>query len=264
MAHASEKTEVKDNSGRHVSWFSCGAPSAVATKLAISEGLNPKIYYCEVEEEHPDNQRFLQDCERWFGVDIEILGNDKYSRSTDEVFQKTKFLVGPTGARCTAELKKTLRWKYGKPDDTIIMGYTFGEETRVNRLLKSEPLLDMLPILISRKLTKSDCLNIIKRAGIKLPRMYELGYRNNNCIGCVKGQAGYWNKIRIDFPERFKEMSKIERQLNRTVCKIEWRENGKRHLKRVFLDELPADAGKYNSEPELECGIFCQQAELET
>lgn len=31
--------------------------------------------------------------------------------------------------------------------------------------------------------------------------MYDLGYANNNCIGCVKGGIGYWNKIRIDFPE---------------------------------------------------------------
>lgn len=93
--------------------------------------------------------------------------------------------------------------------------------------------------------------------------MYELGYRNNNCIGCVKGQAGYWNKIRIDFPERFNEMAKIERELNRKICKIEWRSNGSRHLRRVFLDELPHDVGVYKSAPESECGIFCQAAEAE-
>lgn len=252
-----------ENIGRYVSWFSCGAPSAVATKLAIASGVTPKIYYCEVEQEHSDNQRFLQECERWFGVDIEIIGNDDFSRSTDEVFRKTKFLVGPTGARCTSELKKSLRWQHSRPSDIHIMGYTIEEERRANRLLQSEPLLQTLPILIDRKLTKNDCLSITKRAGIRLPKMYELGYRNNNCIGCVKGQAGYWNKIRIDFPERFREMAQIERQLDRKICKIEWRENGSRHLKRVFLDELPPDAGKYGSEPDLECGIFCQQAEAD-
>jgi 3'-phosphoadenosine 5'-phosphosulfate sulfotransferase (PAPS reductase)/FAD synthetase len=252
---------LTESRGRHVSWFSCGAPSAVATKLAIASGIVPRIFYCEVEQEHPDNQRFLKDCERWFGIDIEVLGNDDFSRSTDEVFRKTKFLVGPTGARCTSELKKSLRWQHGRPDDIVIMGYTVDEEKRVNRLLQSEPMLAILPILIERKLTKSDCLSIVKRAGIKLPEMYELGYRNNNCIGCVKGQAGYWNKIRVDFPERFNEMAQIERQLNRKICKIEWRENGNRHMKRVFLDELPLNVGKYASEAEVECGIFCQQAE---
>ena len=51
---------------RTVSWFSCGAASAVATKLALSEG-EVTIVYCEVIEEHPDNKRFLADCEKWFG-----------------------------------------------------------------------------------------------------------------------------------------------------------------------------------------------------
>ena len=61
--------------------------------------------------------------------------------------------------------------------------------------------------------------------------MYKLGYKNNNCIGCVKGQAGYWNKIRKDFPDVFDQMSK--------------------------------DLGNYKSEPDVECGIYCQMAEKE-
>lgn len=48
---------------RTVSWFSCGAASAVATKLALNECDDLVIAYCEVAEEHPDNKRFLKDCE---------------------------------------------------------------------------------------------------------------------------------------------------------------------------------------------------------
>ena len=32
-----------------------------------------------------------------------------------------------------------------------------------------------------------------------------MGYNNNNCIGCIKGGMGYWNKIRVDFPEVFEK-----------------------------------------------------------
>ena len=56
---------------RIICWFSCGAASAVATKLAISNnnGKFPlEIVYTEVKEEHPDNQRFLTDCEKWFEI----------------------------------------------------------------------------------------------------------------------------------------------------------------------------------------------------
>ena len=47
---------------RVVCWFSCGAASAVATKLAITEyansGMEIVIARCIVKEEHSDNDRF--------------------------------------------------------------------------------------------------------------------------------------------------------------------------------------------------------------
>ena len=79
---------------RIVCWFSCGAASAIATKLAIAEnnGKYPLIIaYTEVLEEHPDNKRFLKECETWFGQEITILGNDFYDRSIYRVFEKTIF-----------------------------------------------------------------------------------------------------------------------------------------------------------------------------
>lgn len=43
----------------------------------------------------------------------------------------------------------------------------------------------LLP-LIEEGIDKQGCLDIIAAAGIKLPAMYGLGYKNNNCLGCVK------------------------------------------------------------------------------
>ena len=65
---------------RIVCWFSCGAASAVATKLAITQygKDNIVIARCIVREEHPDNDRFASDCEAWFGMPITNLINEKY------------------------------------------------------------------------------------------------------------------------------------------------------------------------------------------
>ena len=241
---------------RTVSWFSCGAASAVATKLAISEG-PVTVAYCEVIEEHPDNKRFLKDCEKWFGQEVIILGNDKYNRSIYEVFQKTKYLKGPAGARCTGELKKQVRKSFELPTDRQVFGYTIEEQHRVDRFIDANNDVDVWPILIEKGLGKEDCLGMLSNAGINLPEMYKLGYRNNNCIGCVKGEAGYWNKIRVDFPEVFERMAKTEELLGRTVCKVY--KKGK--LYRPTLRELPLDAGNYPKEHEIECGIFCEIAE---
>lgn len=247
---------------RVLSWFSCGAASAVATKLAIAESDEPiTIAYCEVVEEHPDNKRFLQDCQEWFGQDVIVLGNDKYKRSIYKVFESTRYLKGPNGARCTGELKKAVRKEFERIGDRQVFGYTVEEAYRLDRFIDANNDVDVWPILIDNGLTKNDCLAMLANAGIELPAMYKLGYQNNNCIGCVKGEAGYWNKIRVDFPDVFERMAKMEKALGRTVCKREWTENGKRMIERIPLTELPPELGDYGKEPDIDCGIFCHMAE---
>lgn len=239
---------------RVISWFSCGAASAVATKIAISESKTPiEVVYCHVKEEHPDNMRFLKDCEAWFGQPITILEDEKYHGSIFEVFLKRKYIVGVQGAPCTMFLKKEVRKKYEKPGDVQVFGYTAEEEDRVERFMDANNDVKLWSVLVEKGLTKQDCLAIIDRAGIEIPVMYKLGYTNNNCVGCVKGGLGYWNKIRVDFPDAFTKMAQTERLLGVKILKSKG--------ERIYLDELPVGAGDYPSEVSIECGIFCHMAE---
>jgi hypothetical protein len=244
---------------RVVCWFSCGAASAVATKLVLNRNLPHDIViaYTEVVEEHLDNMRFLHDCERWFGREVTILRNEQYSASIYEVFRKVRYLKGPSGAACTRLLKKAVREKFQRPDDISVFGYTVEEQNRADRFIDANADVRLWTPLIEQQVTKAQCLATIRDAGIELPMMYRLGYRNNNCVGCVKGEAGYWNKIRVDFPEVFERMAQMEEYLGRTVCKIS---RGGVTV-RPTLRELPPDAGRYASEPDVECGIFCHMPE---
>jgi len=99
--------------------------------------------------------------------------------------------------------------------------------------------------LIKSRMTKENCHALIEKTGIGVPTMYKLGYNNNNCIGCVKGGMGYWNKIRKDFPEYFEEMSKLEDLIGRSC------------LKGVPLKELDPDRGRDVKEIMPDCGVFC-------
>lgn len=241
---------------RVISWFSCGAASAVATKLALSESTTPvEIVYCHVREEHPDNMRFKQDCEKWFGQEIKVIQNEKYDGSIYNVFEKTKYLVGIAGAPCTRLLKKEMRKDYEQLGDRQVFGYTVEEQDRVDRFIDANNDVNLWSILIDKGLTKQDCLAILQRAGIELPTMYKLGYQNNNCIGCVKGGAGYWNKIRIDFPAQFDRMAAMEKKIGAKILKI--------GDDRIWLSDLPKDAGDYPKEQAIECGIFCHMAEAD-
>jgi hypothetical protein len=109
---------------------------------------------------------------------------------------------------------------------------------------------------MERGITKQECHRLINEAGIALPTMYRLGYINNNCIGCVKGGMGYWNKIRKDFPEAFERMAKQERKMGATI--LSDRRDGKRI--RLYLDELEPGRGRYEAEPNIECGVLCKAA----
>lgn len=236
---------------RVVSWFSCGVTSAVATKLCIKRFPNTIVAYCDTGSEHEDNARFIRDCEAWYGRPIQILKSPDYADIWD-VFEKTRWLVGVGGARCTTELKKLVRRSFELPDDLQVFGFDSSEEQRATRFKKNNPEVTAWFPLIEQHASKEDCLLIVRDAGIELPAMYRLGYQNNNCVGCVKGQAGYWNKIRTDFPDVFDRMSKVERKLGAAICKTE--AGGKR--RRLFLDELPPDAGRYE-DLDITCGLFC-------
>jgi len=245
---------------RTVCWFSCGAASAVATKFVLETIPDAEVVYCKVQEEHPDNERFLADCERWFGKKITVLTNEKYGGSIYEVFEKTRYLVGPGGARCTLELKKKLRKDFEQPDDAQVFGYTAEEVDRADSFIDANPGVNLVTPLIAADLGKSDCLALIAKAGIELPAMYGLGYSNNNCIGCVKGGTGYWNKIRVDFPEAFARMAKVERSLGRQICKV----TIERKRQRVYLDELPPDAGHAVRDMPVSCSFACELVEFST
>ena len=235
---------------RVVSWFSCGAASAVATKKALEKyGDEVVIASCVVENEHPDNERFLQDCEKWYGKTILRLRSEKY-KDAWEVWEKTKFLVGPMGARCTTEMKKLVRQKFQKVSDIQVFGFTSEEAHRADRFKEQNPEVHLETPLIEFGLKKADCFTELKNAGIELPAMYRLGYKNNNCVGCVKGGAKYWSSIRRDFPEVFARMVELEKKLGVKILKVKG--------KRIFLDELPLNYRSNQVEPDMECGLWCK------
>lgn len=243
---------------RIVCWFSCGAASAVATKLAIAENagrLPLVVARCIVREEHPDNDRFATDCERWFGVPITNLINAKYDGSIYEVFRKESYISGVMGAPCTRLLKKEVRQKFETPTDRHVFGYCAEEQGRWDDFLDANNIAAVSP-LIDRGLEHADCLAMVRDAGIELPVMYRLNYKHNNCRGCCKATGpGYWNKVRVDFPDYFDRMAKESRRLGVKIIRIA--------EERVFLDELEPGTGNYRDEPEVQCGIFCEMAKRE-
>lgn len=242
-----------------VVWFSCGAASAVAAKKTIEKygrDFRVRVVNNPVKEEDEDNLRFLKDVEKWLGVTIEFASNSKFPEcSAVGVWDKRKYMSGPTGAPCTVELKKVARQQWEKENESHwhVLGFTSDEVHRHKRFTSSERE-NVIPVLIDEGLSKRDCFKILEEAGIELPRIYKLGYPNANCIGCVKASSPtYWNHVRKMHPEVFLERASQSRAIG---CKLVLHKGV-----RLYLDELPADAkGRpMKSLKAVECGIFCEE-----
>lgn len=245
---------------RIVVHFSCGAASAIAAKLTLTDYSPERVFLVNafLQEEHEDNRRFLADCERWLNKIITVLRDEKYGASTLEVWRRKRFIKGPHGAPCATALKRDLLNGWSLPSDIWVIGYTAEETDRATELQEFYPDRKFLFPLIERHLSKSDCLAMIDRAGIRLPEMYLMGYENANCIGCPKGGLGYWNKIRRDFPDRFYQIADIQDDIGPGAYFLRNRRTGER----MRLRDLPINHGaKTYDEPSFSCSFFCQMAE---
>ena len=231
----------------NVSWFSAGVSSAVATKLMVKN--LDHIIYIHIDDQHPDTLRFVKDCEQWFEKKVEIIKSP--IKTVENACRARAYVNGVHGAPCTGLLKirTRLAWEAEHRffcNFRYVWGFDSNEIKRAERR-KSEQWEDehIFP-LIDNDLTKADAHGILAKAGIKRPEMYDLGYPNNNCIGCVKGGMGYWNKIRIDFPEVFMARAKLERLIGGTC------------IKGIYLDELDPERGRDQKIILPDCGDFCE------
>jgi len=228
-----------------IAWFSAGVSSAVAVKLMISH--IDRIFYIHIDDQHPDTIRFIADCGRWFEKEINVM-QSPYKAVANAV-KSIGYINGIHGAGCTRLLKKRIRqeWEMDQTEPLeYVWGLDYNERHRAERIWETMPDQTHIFPLIDRKFSKEDAHEILTASGIKRPAMYDLGYHNNNCVGCVKGGMGYWNKIRVDFPEIFAERARLEREIGGSCI------NG------VFLDELEPTRGRHEGPIVGDCGILCE------
>lgn len=237
-------------------WFSCGAASAAALMLTVEKyGLDRvRAINQPIKEEHPDNRRFCEEVADWVGIKIETYTASKYpSGSCVEVWDKRGAMSFPHGAPCTVHLKKEARqeWEAINRPEWHVLGFTVEEKGRHERFVQSERS-NVLPILIEAEMTKSDCGDLMRSAGIALPKIYSLGFPNANCIGCVKATSPtYWNLVRRQFPQEFASRAEQSRRLGVKLVRVKNR--------RIYLDELDPNAKGRALWQMPDCGLFCEE-----
>ena len=139
-----------------VCWLSAGVSSFIAGYLK-RDSIDLYIYI-DIENQHPDSMRFIKDCEKILGKEIQILKSPY--RNKENVIRQFRYINGPSGAKCTEILKKRVRkeWEmeHREYQITYVWGFDMDERRRAERICEAMPEFKHEFPLIEKNLTKQD------------------------------------------------------------------------------------------------------------
>lgn len=205
----------------HIVSYSGGLASFYEAKLTIEKygKENVLLVFCDTSSEDSDLYRFLNDTEKYLGVEIVRL---KDGRDIWECAFQDNFLYNSRIANCTVYLKMRLFRNFinqFNADDIVIhLGFDFTEQHRFEKSKLKYAPIEIESIIMETNLTKATMIyDIEKNIGVKLPLLYRLGFAHNNCGGfCFKAGIGHFRQLYEKLPDRFDfHMNKEQELINK-------------------------------------------------
>ncbi len=225
---------------KHVVSISGGASSAICADRVIKKygKENVILWFADTAWEDKDLYRFLDDLENHWRKRITTY---KDGRNPLEVGEDDNFILNSRVRTCSRLLKQRPFRKFIKrlkKPVTIYLGLDWSEEHRMEAPKKNYENMNDVKVdfpLIWKPLPKQKYSEIIQEWGIKIPRLYEMGFPHNNCGGrCVAQGQKEWKRLQLYFPERFKEVEDWEEKMRNKLGKTKDRSI----LKNTTLKEL--------------------------
>lgn len=179
--------------------------------------------FCDTLYEDGDLYRFLDDIERYHGIEITRLcvGKTPFELSWEE-----KFLFNSRVAKCSMELKSKpfaswLKAHYSPDDAIICLGIDWTESHRKAAIVRNyAPYTVRFPLCEPPYVDKPEMLEELRKTGIAVPRLYALGFSHNNCKGCCfKAGIGHYRNLLEKDPVTFREMENKEEAMRRMIGK---------------------------------------------
>lgn len=257
---------------RYIVSLSGGIASAVAADRAIARygREHVDLWFADTSWEDEDLYRFLDDCLGRWGGDL-IRHRD--GRTPLEVAEDVKLIPNQKRAPCSRILKQEPFKAYlatcPKPC-TVLLGLDWREMHRHQRPREAYEAVPGVGVdfpLLWPPLT-DEYAAIVTAWGIRVPRLYTLGFPHNNCGGrCVRQGRAEWQRLNATFPERFAEVRDWEREQRakggaRANYAIQRDRRGGtlRPMTLAEVETLPAVAGDLPLPAEVDdrFGCFCE------
>lgn len=211
---------------KHIVMFSGGVGSYLTAKRVLKD--NPKqevvLLFADTLMEDEDLYRFLRDAEKKLGIEVTTIAD---GRDPWELFKDEKFIGNSQTDICSKVLKRKLmdNWlkSHFEPDECIIyIGIDWTEVHRYDRLKERKlPYVYKAPLCDPPYYENKDAmLQEVENDGIKIPRLYELGFPHNNCGGfCIKAGHAHFKLLLEKMPERYLYHEQREQELREFIGK---------------------------------------------
>lgn len=196
---------------RVVSLYSGGINSYMATRRLIYEyDIPPDMItglFNDTLTEDQDLYRFIFQTSQHLGIEVawQCEGRDIWQVMHDE-----RFLGNSRLDPCSRILKRENgdRWIAAncRPRDTILcFGIDWSESERcVNIKRNMLPFRTIFPLCDLPYMPYTRYFELCEEDGIRVPRLYDLGFTHNNCGGfCVKAGKAHFKRLLETLPERY-------------------------------------------------------------
>lgn len=199
--------------------FSGGIGSYMAAKRVVEDvgKENVILLFSDTKTEDEDLYRFINDTKNKLDVELITVAD---GRDIWQVAKDVKYLPNSRIAQCSHVLKQKVsrKWiknNYGLDECILYLGIDWTEKHRTVNIQKNwYPYNVMFPMCNAPYLDRSEMLEELKKDGIEVPRLYELGFSHNNCGGfCFRAGIGHFKNLLDKMPERYKYHEEMEQEL---------------------------------------------------
>jgi hypothetical protein len=172
-----------------------------------------------LEDNEEDRRKYLLDLSI---LTMKIIPNFIWlidGRNIWEIFFKERYIGSSRRDPCSKKLKREIADRYiykkYKPDEVIIyLGIDWTEDHRyIKARDKFLPYICKAPMTEDPLMDKAEVFEFIQKQGIRLPRLYDLGFSHNNCGGfCIKAGLGHFKNLLEKMPDRYAYHEKKEQE----------------------------------------------------
>ena len=202
----------------HIVFFSSGKASYAAGKLVAEKYGTENLFlvFGDTSIEDEDNYRFLVEAAENIGGKLIWL---KDGRTPWDIFFETKFINHRQSA-CSISLKinPCERWirdcEFNPSETLLYYGVGFEELERMEAIREHwSPFQCLTPLTWGDGLSPAEVNELLKREGLRQPRLYDMGFAHANCGGfCIKAGQKHYRNLLNHLPEVYARHEEMEQR----------------------------------------------------